>query len=359
MKRTIQKRIDRICGELREDEAFLVQKPEEVTYLTGFTGDDSMLFVTSKGLYFITDGRYIEQIKAEALVGLEIEETNYTRKIGQVFQGLVRKNRIKKILTAKKDISLDFYETLASCLSNDGTEFQNSDLIRKMRIVKDEFEIETIRQNLIITELGYHTILPLIEEGKTESEIAGELEFYLRKQGALKTSFDTIVASGERSAFPHGVASGKKIKKDEIVMFDFGIKKDGYCSDFTRCYYFGTIIIPKISEIHKVVYDALKLAESLVKPGIQAKEIHKAAYGLIEKAGYADNFWHSTGHGVGLEIHELPGINFTDETVLEEGMVFTVEPGIYLPGLGGIRLEDMVVVTNRGHKVLTTSDFDL
>jgi Xaa-Pro aminopeptidase len=225
-------------------------------------------------------------------------------------------------------------------------------------MIKDDYEVEVIRQNLMLTEIGYHYILRTIREGMTENEIAADLEYFLKKKGAKKPSFDTIVASGWRAALPHGVASDKKVEKGEIILLDYGIFKDGYCSDFTRCYSFDKIYVPKFEEIRKIVFEALKAAEAAVRPGAIASQVHKAAYDVIDRAGYANFFNHSPGHGVGIDIHEFPRISAAADTVLREGMVFTVEPGIYLPGEGGVRLEDMVLVTKDGVEVLTETDYE-
>lgn len=359
MKNYFQSRLKIVQLTLSNDEAVFITPSVEIYYFTGFTGDDSSVFLTSNKVYFITDSRYTEQIRIEKKIELEVTESNSNRKIGDIVAELCAGQGIKKLWISEKSISLEIYENLKEKVDKLAVQIENTERIKEMRLVKDELEIEILRQNIMLTELGYQAILPFVKEGKKETEIAAELEYYLRKRGSRKPSFETIVASGNRSTLPHGVASEKFIQKEEIVMFDFGIFKDGYCSDFTRCYYFGKIISPKIQEIHGIVLEALKNAESMVKPGIPVSSVHQAAYDTIQRSGYEKNFWHSTGHGVGLEIHEAPRVGFGDDTILREGMVFTVEPGIYLPGLGGVRLEDMVVVRKGGFEVLTTTSYDL
>jgi Xaa-Pro aminopeptidase len=359
MKKFYLKRLAIIQEQIRESEGLFVSLPVDVSYITGFTGDDSYLLMTKEKVYFITDGRYIEQIKQQAQIPVIILEIKSDRRLITILTNIIKESRLNGFLFFKKDISLEFYESIQESLKNETIVFKNSRIIKDLRMSKDKLELEIIRENLIITELGYNYIIRLIEEGKKESEIAAELEYFLRKRGADKPSFDTIVSSGERTILPHGTATDKKIAKNDLIMLDFGILKNGYCSDFTRCYILGKIYSPKIKEIHQVVLDSLKTAQNSVKPGIRANQVHKTAYDVIAKAGYAEYFVHSTGHGVGLEIHELPFINSTDDTVLKEGMVFTTEPGIYLPGTGGIRLEDMVVVTEKGCEVLTSASYDL
>ncbi len=352
-------RLSKIMESIKEGEAIYVNVPEEVYYLTGFTGDDSSLFIVQGGAYFITDGRYIEQFRIEKRVEVNVEEVKPGKRLMALLKSLIEDLRISVLLLSKREISLEFAEEIKKILEPAEIEIRNSSIIKDLRLCKDEYEIEIIRNNLMITELGYHMALPLIREGLSEKEIAAEIEFYLIKQGAKAPSFETIVASGPRSALPHGTASSKLISNDEIILLDFGIKKDGYCSDFTRCYYLGKIIDPKIQEIHRVVLEALKKSESLVSDGVKSGEVHEAAAGVIRDAGYGEFFPHSTGHGVGLQVHEAPALSESEESVLAEGMIITVEPGIYLPGKGGIRLEDMVLVKKKGCDVLTASRYEL
>lgn len=354
-----ERRIKRLKDFLGDKEGFLITLPEEVFYLTGFTGDGAYLLVLKNVTYFITDGRYIEQAKIEVKISFSIEEIKPERRLIKILSAIIRDSGVKKLFLSKKDITLDFFEKFEKGNGENFLFIEDSDFVKKMRSTKDALEIEIIRQNLLLTELGYHYILRIIETGKREFEIASELEYFLKKQGAKRMAFETIVASGFRGALPHGGASDKLIVENEVIVLDFGVFKDGYASDFTRCYYSGKIINPKILEIHKVVKEALREAEAIIRPGIQSCEVHKKAFSIIEKNGYGDYFNHSTGHGVGLQIHELPTISSSKDTVLEVGMIFTVEPGIYLPGIGGIRLEDMVLVKPEGYEVLTHSDYEL
>ena len=358
-KNFFEKRIYKLREKLLKEQAFLITLPEEIFYFTGFTGDSAYLVITPEKVLFYTDLRFIEQIKREKKIELEVIELSGKNKFSYLLKESLLSSGIKSLNISKKDISFSFGEELLSVLNDTDIEVVESSLVKEIRQLKDEYEIEIIRQNLMLTEISYNVCLPAVEEGKTEKEIAGVLENFLRKNGAEKMAFDTIVASGERSVLPHGVASDKKICNNEVILFDFGIKKDGYCSDFTRCYYFGKIISQKISEIHKVVKEALKKGEMTVKAGIPVSEVHRAVSYVIEAAGYGKNFWHSSGHGIGLEIHEEPFINDRNETILQEGMVFTIEPGIYLPGTGGIRLEDIVVVRKDGTEILTTTSYEL
>ncbi|MGA2141972.1 MAG: Xaa-Pro peptidase family protein [Brevinematales bacterium] len=361
MRNYFNGRLSKLRNSLKDGEALYVNVPEEVFYLTGFTGGDSSLFIVpgAPGVYFITDGRYTEQYRLEIRVEANLEVVKPGRRLLAVLKSLIGDLGIKTLLLSKREISLEFAEELGRAGGLKAPELVNTALIKDMRLCKDDYEIEVIRNNLMITELGYHMILPLIEKGRSEKEVAADLERYLVKNGAKGPSFETIVASGPRSAMPHGTASPKIIENDEVILLDFGIIKDGYCSDFTRCYYLAKIIDPKIREIHNIVLEALKKAESVVKDGVKAGDVHEAASSVIRDAGYGEFFTHSTGHGVGLQVHEAPAVTPGEETVLSEGMIITVEPGIYLPGKGGIRLEDMVLVKRGGCEVLTASDYDL
>ncbi|NPV01563.1 MAG: aminopeptidase P family protein [Brevinematales bacterium] len=350
-------RLENVRKQLKANEALFAILPEDVGYLTGFTGDSAYCLITGDELYFITDGRFTQQYREETQVNGYLMEVSPGNSLTKVLAELISGHTIQTLLLNPDDVRVSMMRKIEGDIPE--IRFKYCEVIREMRMIKDEIEIETIRRNIRITELGYHYILRNVEEGKTEIETAAMLEHYLRIQGAEKMSFDTICASGPRSALPHGLASMKKIEKNEIVLFDFGILKDGYCSDFTRCLYFGKILGSEFDKIHRIVLEALKAAQRAIRPGIPAKLVHMAAFDVIDRAGYGAFFTHSTGHGVGMEIHEAPRITTNSETVLSEGMVFTVEPGIYLPGKGGVRLEDVVAVRKDGAEVLTHTSYDL
>lgn len=339
-------------------EAVFVNDAADVFYLTGFTGDSSCLIVLGDSVYFITDGRYTEQISREASYPLVVKEIWAGYDLYAAVSDVLRANGVEKLVVDKSTLYALMFEKIAALCENTVTAVVDRPFVKDLRMVKDEYEIEVIRRNLSLTEIGYDYIVRTVREGQSENEIAAELEYYLKKHGVKRTSFNTIVASGTRAAMPHGEASGKKLEKGEVVLFDFGIFQDGYCSDFTRCYSFDKMYASKMEEIRRIVLDALEAAEAAIRPGVEAKAVHAAAAKVIDAAGYGGCFTHSTGHGVGIDIHELPRISANGGTVLQEGMVFTVEPGIYLPELGGVRLEDMVLVTKTGAEVLTVSGYE-
>ena len=235
---------------------------------------------------------------------------------------------------------------------------RTTDLIEGLRVIKEQEEIEKIRKAVEITDAAFAHILDFIKPGVTEREIALELEFYQKRMGGEKNAFDFIVASGQRSALPHGVASEKVIEKGDFVTLDFGVFYQGYCSDLTR-----TVVVGEPDEKQREVYELVLKAQLAVienvKAGMSCKEVDEIARGIIGDAGYRENFGHGLGHGIGLEIHEGPRVSFTSETILQTGMVMTNEPGIYIPGWGGVRIEDDLLITEEGCEVLNKAPKEL
>lgn len=228
----------------------------------------------------------------------------------------------------------------------------SSVILRQMRQVKDDSEITVIREAIRITDLAFSKILDSVRPGKTEEEISLELEYSLRSMGASGRCFDYIVASGYRSALPHGVATKKRLAENEFLTIDFGARFQGYCSDFTRTIFIGAPDT-RHTEIYQIVLEAQKAGIEALKPGLSGKEVDAAARKVINKAGYGEYFGHGLGHSLGLEIHENPRLSPHENEIIRPGMILTVEPGIYIPGWGGVRIEDVVLVTQDGAEVLT------
>ncbi|WP_193777125.1 Xaa-Pro dipeptidase PepQ [Thermococcus gammatolerans] len=232
------------------------------------------------------------------------------------------------------------------------------DVIKELRMIKTKEELEVIQAACEIADQAMLTAIEEISEGKREREIAAKMEYVMKMKGAEKPAFDTIIASGWRSALPHGVASDKRIERGELVVIDEGALYNHYNSDTTR-----TIVVgspnEKQKDIYQAVLEAQKKGVEMARPGITAKELDTIVRDVIKEYGYGDYFIHSTGHGVGLEIHEWPGVNQSDETVLKPGMVITVEPGIYIPKFGGVRIEDTIVITENGARRLTKTEREL
>lgn len=352
----MKKRIDRLRERLKEQdlEALLVTHPMNRRYLTGFTGTAGMVLVTEKEAKLLVDFRYVEQAQKQA------PHLDVVRVGGEPFRtvaGLCREWNVSRLAFEQDHLVYARAEKLKSIL--DGVEVVPvSNMVEKLRETKDADELETLRRAARIVDEVFAEILKEIRPGLRERDIAFRLEFLMREKGADSSSFDIIVASGPRSALPHGVASDRVLEKGDLVTLDFGALYEGYCSDITR-----TIVLGKPNERQREIYDivlhAQQAALEAVRPGVTGRDVDKVARDIITDRGYGEQFGHSTGHGIGLEIHEAPTLSVNGETVLQSGMVVTVEPGIYLPGFGGVRIEDDVVVTEQGKEVLTHSPKNL
>ncbi|HHU60427.1 MAG: Xaa-Pro peptidase family protein [Bacillota bacterium] len=344
------RRLDSIRDKLRAQEAdvFLVTSPINRRYLTGFTGSAGTVWISADKQAILTDFRYVEQVKEQCPDWelIEIEDVNTSLKT------LIDDQNVKKIVYEKDFVTVGLLEEWEKNLNAKFVPIGG--WVQEMRIIKKSEEIEFIRQAAQIGDRAFAKLLPTINSGITESELAIELEYIVRKMGAEGMSFDPIVASGPRSALPHARPGERVLSVGDFVVFDFGCIVNGYCSDMTR-----TIVIGEPEERHMLIYDLVLKAqkESLaaIAPGKTGAEIDAVAREIISDAGYGEYFGHGLGHGVGLEIHENPRLSRRDDTVLEPGMVVTVEPGIYLPDFGGVRIEDMVVVTDEGCDVLTST----
>lgn len=338
-------RVVQVQDKLKERglDALLVTSPYNLRYVSNFTGSAGMSLITQDAAYFITDFRYTEQAEDQAS-----HMTVIIHK-GDIY------GEVEKVLSESQALTLAFekdhvtfaeYEKMKEALS---VELKpETQLIEQLRMVKDESEIQLIQEAVRITEAAYVHILDYIEEGMTEIEVANELDFFMRSKGASGVSFDTIVASGKRSAMPHGVASEKKIEQGDMITIDFGCYYKGYTSDMTRTFALGD---PgeELKKIYQIVLQANLKATQAAKAGITGAELDKVARDHIEQAGYGDQFGHTLGHGIGLEVHEGPSLSYRNSEPLQAGMVVTNEPGIYLPGLGGVRIEDDLVITADGN----------
>jgi Xaa-Pro aminopeptidase len=334
-------------------DAFLVTKGENLRFLTNFSGMEGFAVINANGsCYLITDSRYTYQ------AGMEVFETKVLEyQSGNLFDKISEALSNAKRVGIESSMNVSFYNKIKSKLNN--TEFVDcTNFFEELRMVKSQNEQDLIEASSKLACEAYLKTLEHVKDGITETELSAILEYEMKKRGATKASFDLIVASGYRSAMPHGLASEKKLEMGDIITFDFGSFYKGYASDCTRTISLGRPKDSKAYEIYKIVLDAQLSALSKIKEGVIAKEVDLEARNLITKAGYGDNFGHSTGHGVGLEIHELPHISIESETILKEGMVITVEPGIYLNNKFGIRIEDLVIVTRNGCKNLTNLEKD-
>ncbi|WP_245590537.1 M24 family metallopeptidase [Aneurinibacillus terranovensis] len=349
-------RIDRIRQQLaeRELDGLLITDPFNRRYISGFTGSSGYCLVTVNGAELITDFRYVEQASKQAA---EFEIIRHPADIMATVVERVRHHGVKKLGFEKNDLTYTLFEGLEK-LAQGVKLVPTSGIVEKLRLIKTPEEIAIIKEAALIADQTFMHILTFIQPGMTELQVANEMEFYMRSHGAVSSSFDTIVASGPRSALPHGVASDKVIGKGDMITLDFGAYYKGYCSDITRTIAVGEPD-EKLKEIYSIVLKAQLHGVNHIKPGMSGIEADALTRDMIKEAGYGEYFGHSTGHGIGLEIHEGPALSVKGENILHPGMVVTCEPGIYLPGVGGVRIEDDIVITETGCEIITKSPKEL
>lgn len=348
----MQQRVARIKKILTQEkvDAFLITGPENRFYLTGFTGSSGWVVITENEAYLITDFRYDQQAKAQSPHCRIIIATETLK---DSLKDLAAETGIGRLGCEGDNLTYNEFSAIQDTLPESELK-PLTGVVEALRTVKEDFEIDKIAEAVRLADEALAYVLPRIGDGVKERDVALELEYYMRKEGAEEVSFPLIVASGHRAAMPHGVASEKVIKTGELVIMDFGATLEGYNSDITR-----TVVIgqpdKKMEEIYSIVLEAQLAGISTLRAGIPASDVDKAVRKVIREHGYGEYFGHSTGHGLGLQIHEAPRVSSKNDAELEAGMVITVEPGIYLPGWGGIRIEDTVVVEEGGCRVLTAS----
>lgn len=334
-------------------DAMVISNPTNLRYMSGFDGTSAVLLIGAKDACLITDFRYTEQATAQA-VGFTIH-----RQEGDLYRtmaDLIVEKGWRRVAFEAKHVTFAEHREMMEKLSADLVPVDES--AESLRLIKSGAELALIRKGAAITAKAFDYICSIIKPGLSERELGLDLEMYLKRRGAEEKSFNFIVASGERGAMPHGIASARNMKSGELVTIDYGAVFDGYATDMTRTVALGE---PgkKNREIYTVVQEAQRTAAEAVRPGIAAREVDGIARRIIEKAGYSQYFGHGLGHGVGLDTHEQPVLSPRSDTILKPGMVITVEPGIYIGGFGGVRIEDMLVVTANGAEVLTEAARDL
>lgn len=349
------KRIEKLREKMLEESltSFLITSPYNLRYLTGFTGTTGMAVITLDDAYFITDFRYTEQ------AGAQCEGYEIVQNVGPIFDeliDLIDEKGIPNMAFEEAHVSFKEFVSLEMLLETELAPI--SGMIESLREVKDASEVAIIEEACEIADKAFSHILTYIEPGMTEIQVANELDFYMRSLGATEVSFETIVASGVRSAMPHGVASDKVIEQGDLITIDFGCYYNGYVSDMTRTISLGEPS-QKLREIYEIVKEAQQKVLDVAKPGMTGVELDAVARDYIASKGYGEAFGHSTGHGIGLEIHEGPNVSRLAEKAFVPGNVITNEPGIYLPGIGGVRIEDDMLVTENGIKRLTHSEKEL
>jgi len=352
-------RISRLKKILSEKQAFpyLITDLNNIKYLTGYSGTNAYLVIDEKLSYFISDSRYEEYVKSILPKNSEfILQAGSTADALKVCFGKMLK---KNMFVESHNMTLSQHSDFKKNLKGIKIIPMEDDPVNFIRMVKDEGEISILREAAAITDNCFYHLLKFIKPGITEWDIAVEIEMYYKKNGCTACSFDPIVASGQSSSMPHYMPSmEKKIIKGEILLIDMGCIYKGYNSDLTRTVFVGKID-NDLEKIYNIVYEAQGKAIKAVKAGLETQKLDNVARSIITDYGYGENFGHGLGHGVGIEIHEMPAVKKNSSIKLKKNMVITIEPGIYIPGSGGVRIEDMVLVTAGGSEVLTKCSKEL
>lgn len=351
------KNIEKIINALdtKEIDAMLICGDVNRRYATGFPSSAGVAVVARDASYFFTDSRYIEAAQ-KSIKGMQVELVDITTKYSDRINEVIERHGIRTLGIEDEVLSHSEFLKYEEKLKAELVPAQN--LLSAIRIVKDEDEIDKLIKAQRLAEKVFESVLELIKPGVTEKEIASELIYRMLRLGADNVSFDPIVVAGEKSSLPHGVPGNEKIREGSFVTIDFGCKLDGYCSDMTR-----TVAVGKISDEMKKIYDTVLQAQlrgiEAAKAGVTGAEVDAAARAVIENAGYGEYFGHGFGHGLGLEIHEAPTASPSGKTELPEGSVISAEPGIYIPGKFGVRIEDVIVIRKNGCENITKAAKEL
>lgn len=343
----IKRRIKAIRYQLKKKQmkSLLVTKPANVTYTTGFLGDDSWALITNRAVYLLTDSRYTEQAQKECVRCRIIQRTN---SLAEAVAKLCKKLKSVRMVAVEKSTSVADFEALKKRVKLRLKTTAN--IVESIRRTKDAIEVAAIRSAARIAAQALRQTLRYIKPGITENELAGMLDFQIRKLGATN-GFETIVAFGPNASRPHHQPGKRKLKKKDTVLIDFGAKYKGYCCDITRCFVVGRPT-PFYKKVYDVVQQAQTAALKMIKAGAEMVKVDAAPREVISKYDFPV-YGYGTGHGFGLEIHEMPFLKVESRGELKAGDVLTIEPGIYIPGKLGVRIEDDVLVTETGYKILT------
>lgn len=339
--------------EAKKLDGILISSGINRRYMTGFTGTAGVALISLTDARFITDFRYTNQAN-EQIADFTVVE--HKQVLNEEIKQQLKNMGIKKLGFEQDHVTYSEYTTFNDTFEVELIPVNN--MVESLRLFKTNDELGIMKKAAKIADDAFDHIQSYIKPGVREIDISNELEFFMRKQGATSSSFDIIVASGYRSALPHGVASNKKIQSGELVTMDYGALYQGYCSDITRTVAVGEIN-DQLHSIYHIVLEAQLRGVTAIKPGVTGKEADAATRDYIKENGYGEFFGHSTGHGLGMEVHEAPSLSFKSEKPLEKGMVVTVEPGIYIPEVGGCRIEDDVVLTETGNERLTLAPKEL
>jgi Xaa-Pro aminopeptidase len=351
-------RIQKVLQRLPEAQldALLVSSLPNIFYLSGFTGSTAMLLLTADKRYFLTDFRYHEQVGQQVKGGFELVDNTGKKLVADILPGLPGGDQLKRIGFESDHVTHATYGKLAEA---EGREFvPTSSWVEDLRMVKDELEVELIREAVLLNERIFTELLGLIGPGVTEADLAAEIGYRAMKAGALGNSFSPIVASGANAAKPHAGFSTQELVAGAPLTFDMGVALNGYCSDMTR-----TVFYKDCPAQWELVYNTVREAKDMVtaqlRPGMLGREADAIAREHISAAGHGDHFGHGLGHGVGIEVHEGPRLAAPSEQKLAVGNMVTNEPGIYLPGEGGVRIEDILLLTDSGCDNINTLPTDI
>lgn len=336
----------------------LVTHLPDVFYLTGFTGSAAVLVVSANSASLFTDSRYTFQAREEVHgAHIHIAKEGLIRAAGEAIRGLSASRRAS-IAYSPSQLTVAQKASVESAAAVKIRWIAADRLVGRLRAVKDPEELSAMREATELISNVFEKVLKVIHPGVRETDLAAEIEYQMKRAGAAGPSFETIVASGPRSAWAHARPTSKLLKKNELVVLDQGAILRHYCSDLTRTVFVGRAP-SKVRQLYSAVLEAQTAAKRAIRPGIEAEAVDRAARQVLKKRGLGRYFTHSTGHGLGIEVHEVPRLGRGERTLLEAGMVVTVEPGVYVEGFGGIRIEDDVVVTSHGFEELTTARRDL
>ena len=335
-------------------DALLISGLPNIRYLSGFTGSNALLLITPAAAILFTDPRYTLQAGAEVSCEVRIAKDSLTGEFNQ----FAKRRKFKRLGVERNRISFEAYDTLQNGLPSTMKLVPVGGVVEEVRMTKSAEEIERIRQSVETNSRAFRRALKAFQPGMRESELASEIDYQQRRAGAQSSAFETIVASGPRSAFPHARPTREKIGSKAMLLIDMGAFENAYASDMTRTLHVGKAT-KRFKQLYNAVREAQLAAIDAVHPGVPAGKVDAAARAVLTAAGFGEAFVHSTGHGVGLEIHEEPRIGKNSTTILQPGFAITIEPGAYIEHYGGVRIEDTVIVTESGCEVLTPTSKDL
>lgn len=350
-------RLKKLIRSLKQENRlpYLVTDLVNIRYLTGFAGSYAYLLVGDGRSYFISDARYEEYARSILPKAVEfvLQKTDFLDSLNHI----LKKDGARELFIEEHSTPLSVYRNMQRTLKKVRLS-PGGDEVNMVRMLKDEDEIGILRQAARITDACIDHLKKIIRPGDGEWDIAVEIEHFYRRHGCRKSSFDSIIASGAGSSMPHYETSmEKRVGRGEALLIDMGCEYQGYNSDLTRTMFINSVD-PALERVYRVVQEAQEAAVRAVRPGITTGKLDAVARNIIADAGYGESFGHSLGHGIGMEVHELPAVKKGD-LKLKKNMVLTIEPGVYLPGVGGVRIEDMVAVTAKGCEVLTKSSKDI